>query len=259
MAPGVENLPAAARPRSWRASPDDGARPRRDRVPTARVHRPVTASRRCARPGGERLRDAASAAGASAPPGATSAPGVPDTWTWVRNSTGACLTAPTGAPRAGWNWVWNWSCAGDAGRAAAPPQAPRPCRAWTRRPSRCPDTPAPPPADTAVALARRRAGAHAPRPGPAARRRPAAAPAPAAGPVNATPLFFAPRPQQRSAPRPPGAHPLRRPRAPLQCASAVGGRRRRPCGPRSPVHPRPTVPLLAGSSASGGAPVSSSS
>ena len=65
----------------------------------------------------------ASTPGANASPGSVSAPGTPDTWTWVWNWTGACVDAPTVAPRAGWNWVWNWTCSDNAQPATASPPA----------------------------------------------------------------------------------------------------------------------------------------
>jgi hypothetical protein len=200
--------------------------------------------------------DGASAAGTSASPSSTTAPGVPDTWTWVWNWTGACLGAPSGAPRAGWTWVWNWSCADDAEPVTGSPSAPG-APGIDGAPFPVIDTPAAAAADpTTVALAPS-APLASPRSASSSTGGTQAGPPPpvsqpAVGAVAAAELFFSPatpRGATHLAPRVRIASPAAR-------ANPVRERGRRggagDDGPQRPFGPDPTVPLIAGSVASGG-------
>jgi hypothetical protein len=193
--------------------------------------------------------DGASAPAANASPSGASAAGAPDTWTWVWNWTGACLTAPTSAPRAGWNWVWNWTCAADADPAAGTSSSPG-VPGLDATPIAVPDSPAAPALDPPLALA---PAAH-PRATSRSTGGTAAGPPPppATGAVDAAQLF-------QSVPVPTGvAHlaPRVRSASPAARANPVRERGRRggadPSGPQSPFAPEPVVPLIASSASGGG-------
>jgi hypothetical protein len=169
-------------------------------------------------------------------------------WNW----TGACLTAPSSAPRAGWNWVWNWTCGADADPAgtSSSPGVP----GLDATPIAAPDSPAAPAVDPPLALA---PAAH-PRAASGSTGGTAAGPPPPPdrmspiGAVDAAQLFS-------TAPVPTGAAhlaPRVRSASPAARANPVRERGRRGGaggdGPRSPFLPEPTVPALAGSSAGSG-------
>ncbi len=208
----------------------------------------------------------ASSAGASTPAAnasadGASAAGLPDNWTWVWNWSGACTSAPTGAPRSGWTWIWNWTCddGGQSGPASPPGSGHQDPKDGT--PATVLDTPATPADGSPVAMGAPSLGAATPhrggRHGSHGSGR-AAAPASqvlgatAGAPLTATLIDFTQigvarhTPQARTAS--PAAHATPARERGRRGGIGTGGGK----APASPFDPDPTTPLVAGSSASGG-------